>query len=79
MEDALPILGANFPDEMVRLHAVERISQLSDDDLKLYMIEFAQILRYERNHKSPFSELILERALHNPYMVGHEFFWLMKS
>ena len=25
------------------------------------------------------AEFLLERALQNPFVVGHEFFWLLKS
>jgi hypothetical protein len=37
-EEAISLLDAKFPDERVRQYAVQRISQLSDDDLALYML-----------------------------------------
>ena len=46
-EEAISLLDAKFPDERVRQYAVTRISQLSDDDLALYMLQFAQALLFE--------------------------------
>ena len=40
-EDALALLNANFPDENVRLYAVNRISHLSDEDIAMYMIQLS--------------------------------------
>lgn len=48
---------------------------LSDDDLALYMLELVQALKYEPNHFSPLGEMLLERALLNPHVVGHQLFW----
>ncbi|KAL4497869.1 hypothetical protein ABPG72_000624 [Tetrahymena utriculariae] len=78
-EDALPLLDAHISNEIVRLYAVERISTFSDDEIALYMLELTQLLLYERNHFSPLAEMLLERSLLNPYVVGHEFFWQLKS
>lgn len=75
VEDALPLLDAIYADELVRLYAVERLSMLSDDDLALYMLELTQALKYETSHFSPLGEMLLERALLNPHVVGHELFW----
>ena len=46
-EEAIQLLDAKFPDERVRTYAVERISHLSDDDIALFMLQFAQALLYE--------------------------------
>jgi phosphatidylinositol-4,5-bisphosphate 3-kinase len=37
-EDAIQLLDCKYPDEKVRKYAVDRISQLSDDELGLYML-----------------------------------------
>ena len=37
-EDAIQLLDAKFPDERVRQYAVQRVSLLSDDELRLYML-----------------------------------------
>ncbi|RYZ79474.1 MAG: hypothetical protein EOP04_27655, partial [Proteobacteria bacterium] len=78
-EEALMLLDATFPDSEVRLYAVQRISEFSDDDLALYLLELVQALIYEDQHWSPLGEFLLERSLSNPQMIGHEFFWLLRS
>jgi len=78
-EEAIILLEAKFPDERVRSYAVERIKHLSDDDLALFMLQFSQALIYEEQHFSPLSEMLIERSLKNPYVVGHAFFWALKS
>lgn len=78
-EDALPLLNAEFADEQVRLYAVQRISTLYDDEFALYMLELIQTLFYENRHFSPLGEMMLERALMNPNVVGHEYFYQLKS
>jgi len=78
-EDAIQLLDAKFPDENVRSYAVKRISLLSDDELALYMLQFTQALMYEEYHCSPLSEMLIERSLKNPYVVGAAFYWGLKS
>ena len=43
------------------------------------MIELIQALMFEIDHYSPLCEMLLERALANPYEVGHELFWGLRS
>ena len=78
-EEAISLLDAKFPDEKVRSYAVERINNLSDDDLALFMLQFAQALLYEEQHYSPLSEMLITRSLQNPYVVGQAFFWSLKG
>jgi len=78
-EEAICLLDAKFPDERVRSYAVDRINNLSDDDLALYMLQFSQALLYEEQHYSPLSDMLIERSLRNPYVVGQSFFWALKS
>jgi phosphatidylinositol-4,5-bisphosphate 3-kinase len=78
-EDALPLLDAPFADELLRLYAVERVSIFSDDELALYMLELTQGLIFEKNLFNPLAEMLLERSLHNLWVVGHELFWLLRS
>ena len=78
-EDAIQLLDAKYPDEKVRQYAVQRLSLLSDDELRLYMLQFAQALLYEENHFSPLSEMLIMRSLRNPYVVGQAYFWTLKA
>ncbi|KAL4450532.1 hypothetical protein ABPG74_019430 [Tetrahymena malaccensis] len=78
-EECITFLDAHHADEVIRLYGVERISKMADDEIKLYMIELVQALMFENNHYSPIQELLLERSLLNPFVVGHELFWSLKS
>ena len=78
-EDSLSLLNADFSDENVRMYAAKRISQLPDDDLALYMPQLVQALCFEVQHLSFLGELLIERSLKNPYVVGHELFWALRS
>ena len=52
---------------------------MSDKELTLYLLQLVQSLIYEPYHYSPLGEFLLERALQNPFVVGHELYWLLKS
>lgn len=78
-EDAICLLDAKFPDDRVRAYAVNQISKLSDDKVALYMIQFTQAILYEEQHLSPLAETLIEKAVKNPCIVGHSFFWALKS
>jgi phosphatidylinositol-4,5-bisphosphate 3-kinase len=34
---------------------------------------------FEKNIINPLGEMLLERSLANPWVVGHELFWLLRS
>jgi len=78
-EDALCLLDAEFPDEAVRFYSIRQLSSLSDDQLSLFMPQLVQALQSESHHLSHLSEFLLERALRNPFVVGHELFWALRS
>ncbi|EGR27704.1 phosphatidylinositol- -diphosphate 3-kinase, putative [Ichthyophthirius multifiliis] len=78
-EECITFLDVHHADELIRLFGVERLSKMADDELKLYMIELIQGLMFETYHYSPLQELLLERSLLNPFVVGHELFWGLKS
>jgi phosphatidylinositol-4,5-bisphosphate 3-kinase len=78
-EEAISLLDAKFADERVREYAVSRVSLLADDELVVYMLQFTQALSYEENHFSPLAEMLISRSLKNPFVVGHAFYWNLKS
>jgi phosphatidylinositol-4,5-bisphosphate 3-kinase len=78
-DDAVCLLSAEFADEYLRLFAVRHIAYLPDEDLVLYMIQLSQALIFETQHFSPLAEFLLERSLKNPFIVGHAFFWSLRS
>jgi hypothetical protein len=77
--EAISLLDAKFPDERVRAYAVGRVAHLSDDALATYMLQLSQGLLYEEQHWSPLSEMLIERSLRNPYIVGQAFYWTLKG
>lgn len=78
-EDALCLLDAEFPDEAIRFYSIRLLSSISDDQLALFMPQLIQALQSECHHLSHLSEFLLERALRNPFVVGHELFWTLRS
>ena len=77
--EAICLLDAPFGDMKTRLYACGRIQKMSDKELTLYLLQLVQALVYEPYHYSPLGEFLLERALQNPYAVGHELYWILKS
>ncbi|KRX10773.1 Protein kinase-like domain [Pseudocohnilembus persalinus] len=79
IEHCLTFLDAQHGDDIIRNYAVNKLSQLSNDEIKIFILEFIQALIFENNHYSPLCELLLERALLSPCIVGREFFWGLRS
>ena len=67
-DEALPMLDARYPDEIVRLYAVERLTSFTDDELSLFMIQLTQALMFDTQHYSSLGEMLLERSLINPFV-----------
>eukprot|EP00808_Paulinella_micropora_P000718 g11522.t1 len=78
-EHALELLDARYPDYTVRKHAVDVLMELDDEQLRMYMLQLTQCLKFEPYHHSPLSEFLISRALKNPHTVGHYFFWNLKA
>lgn len=77
--DALILLDANYPDPMVRSFAVHVLNKLSDSELAQVLIQLVQCLKYEPHHRSTLAQFLIQRAIRNPYQIGHFFFWHMKA
>ena len=77
--DALLLLDVNFPDPRVRSYAMECLQRMSDDELKLYLLQLTQCLKYEAYHASRLSRFLIERSLQSPLGIGHHFFWHLKA
>jgi len=78
-ENALELLDVKYPDYTVRKYAVDMLRQLDDDQVRLYMLQLVQCLKFEAYHHSPLSRFLIERSLKNPLVVGHYFFWHLKA
>jgi phosphatidylinositol-4,5-bisphosphate 3-kinase len=77
--EALELLDARYPDYTVREYAVEVLRLLPDDDLQLYLLQMVQCLKFEPYHDSPLSRFLVERAVQNPYQIGHALYWHLKA
>eukprot|EP00808_Paulinella_micropora_P029692 g29303.t1 len=78
-EHVLELLDAKYPDYVVRKYAVDILKTLEDESLRMYMLQLTQCLKFEPYHDSPLSRFLIERAIANPFMVGHYFFWHLKA
>jgi hypothetical protein len=77
--DAIELLDSKFSDFFVREYAVEQLCHLSDERLVDLLLQLVQVLKYENRHDSPLARFLLIRALLNPLLIGHSFFWLLRS
>lgn len=78
-ESALLLLDAHFPDAFIRLHAISYLRQMEDCLLREYILQLVQVLKYEPHDYSLLSEFLIERAVANPYQIGHVLFWQIKA
>jgi hypothetical protein len=78
-EEALVLLDGEFGDIKVRIFAVQKLAQLNDSQIALFMPQLVQALKYELFHRSPLAEFLLEKALTNTRVVGHAFYWALKA
>jgi hypothetical protein len=77
--DALQLLDAQFANRKVREYAVRCLDRLDDQELKDFLLQLVQALKYEPTHFSPLACWLLNRALHSQVLLGHEFFWLLQA
>eukprot|EP00053_Salpingoeca_punica_P012500 m.111953 g.111953 ORF g.111953 m.111953 type:complete len:1024 (-) comp15963_c0_seq1:1685-4756(-) len=77
-EDALELLDAGYPDEMIRRHAVAALETLTDDKLISYLLQLVQVLKFESYLNNDLARFLLRRALRNQ-RVGHFLFWYLRS
>ena len=74
-QDAISLLDSRYPSTFVREYAVSILSETSDDILNSYMLQLCQCLMYELYHLSPLADLIIEKCLKSPKIIGNAFFW----
>lgn len=56
-QDALELLAPQFQHPKVRLYAVSRLRQATDEDLLLYLLQLVQALKYEQHDKNGLDNL----------------------
>eukprot|EP01147_Barroeca_monosierra_P009776 gene9776-1976_t len=77
-EDALELLDAAFADQTIRLHAVQYLEPISDDQLLSYLLQLVQVMKYESYLDCDLARFLLRRALKSQ-RIGHFFFWHLRS
>jgi phosphatidylinositol kinase/protein kinase (PI-3 family) len=79
MIQALQLLSGNYLDESIRKYAVNCLQQLSWLQIKDYILQLIQALKFEVYHDSPLARYLLKLAIKHPLTIGHQFFWNLKS
>ncbi|XP_062872087.1 phosphatidylinositol 4,5-bisphosphate 3-kinase catalytic subunit delta isoform [Trichomycterus rosablanca] len=75
---ALELLDYSFPDPHVRSFTIRCLRKLSDEELSQYLLQLAQVLKYEPYLDCDLTSFLLERALSNK-RIGHFLFWHLRS
>ncbi|KAJ8393453.1 hypothetical protein AAFF_G00059260 [Aldrovandia affinis] len=75
---ALELLSVDFADEQVRKLAVQKLENLSNDEVLCYLLQLVQTLKVESYHDSFLARFLIQRALRSK-RVGHFFFWYLRS
>jgi phosphatidylinositol-4,5-bisphosphate 3-kinase len=77
--DALELLDSQYSCPEIREHGVKCLQAVSDADLRNYLLQLVQALKYEPYHDSPLAKFLLSRAIHQRSTIGQFFFWHLKS
>lgn len=77
--DALELLDSNHADPKVRFYAVQQLGKLSDNEINDLILQLVQTLKYEPYHDSPLVRFLLTRGVRSNHLIGHLFFWYLKS
>nr|GAT46026.1 atypical/PIKK/PI3K protein kinase [Mycena chlorophos] len=90
-DDALELLGPGTVDSRVRAFAVRQLSRADDDELRLYLLQLVQALKFESNatdqrslrstsaisyEDSGLSDFLISRGVANP-VLGNRLYWYL--
>lgn len=78
-EDAVCLLSCQFYDARIREFVVGLLDRIENQDLVNYIPQLAQALFFELRHNSALENFLIKRALADPYEVGHQLFWCLRS
>jgi hypothetical protein len=76
---ALELLTGNFLNENIRKFAVNCLEEANHYEIKDYIIQLVQALKYEIYHDSPLARFLLKKAIKYPLTIGHYLFWNLRS
>lgn len=77
VEKALELLDYAYADEAVRSYAVKCLTDVTDDELSLYLLQLVQALKHESYLCCGLVTFLLQRALKNQ-KIGHFLFWHLR-
>jgi phosphatidylinositol kinase/protein kinase (PI-3 family) len=75
----MQLLSGNYLDESIRKYAVNCLQQASWIEIKDYILQLVQALKYEVYHDSNLARYLLKLAIKYPLTIGHQLFWNLKS
>ena len=76
---ALSLLQHEIVDSEVREFAIHKLSKVSNRMLAHFMPQLVQALKFESHHTSSLAEMLLNRAIKSPRIVGHAYFWALNA
>ena len=76
---AIELLSGKYVNEIVRTFAVSILKKSPLSDIKIYLLQLVQALKYEKNIDNALARFLIEQAIAHPITIGHEFFWYLRS
>ena len=76
---AIELLSGKYINPIVRSFAVSVLKKQSTNDIKIYLLQLVQALKYEKNIDNALSRFLLDQAIAHPITIGHEFFWHLRA
>ena len=81
---AIELLSGKYVNEIVRTFAVSILKKSPLSDIKIYLLQLVQALKYEKNIDNALSrflieQFLIEQAIAHPIAIGHEFFWYLRA
>eukprot|EP00850_Spirogloea_muscicola_P004644 SM000020S05994 [mRNA] locus=s20:381175:386922:+ [translate_table: standard] len=75
--DALELLSPAFSSQEVRAYAVSVLARAGDKELRCYLLQLVQALRYERSNTSRLASFLVSRAVQNSELGNFLHWYLM--
>ena len=81
VDDALELLGPTFDNPAVRTYAVNRLRKADDEELRMYLLQLVQALKFEQvdgdtTQDSSLASFLISRATNN-FMLGNYLHWYL--
>ena len=76
---AIELLSGKYINPIVRTFAVSVLKKAPTNDIKIYLLQLVQALKYEKNIDNALARFLLDQAIAHPITIGHEFFWHLRA